>query len=430
MSNAVKYLISLAGATALVGGVMTNALASRPLGEFASFHNLYGNQNVTGILHVKHNETVYGNFFVKGHEQIYKGLLIRGNGLAVVGGIQADGMHLTGTLNGTDAVFTGGLNVTNALSAGSITSGSTITATGRIAGNGIDAGPGGLTTSGKVTATGVDTGSGNITTSGTVNAGSVAAGNVVVTGLLDLSHATINGASSLLSNLTTLTLGAITSTTSPLTLQENGKTAQLGVDAAGNVTAPSLATVGDVNVGGNLTVRGTTNFTATNLTASGITAPNAATSTSPGPLSLTGNGITLNGNTTVNGGLAANGGLTLAGGSDLNLSTGTSSAASHINANGDTDVAGVVTVTAAAVSPPADGFTQSVPFKHPYATQPIVTVTALQDPNPGGAAPKVWITYTPAGNGSQYGAFVLHYLPPQTPSAQYTVNYGYHVIGS
>ncbi|HZU12887.1 MAG TPA: hypothetical protein VFB58_08615 [Chloroflexota bacterium] len=442
MSNAVKYLVSLAGAAALVGGVMTSALASRPLAELASFHNLNGNQNVTGVLHVRKNETVYGNFFVKGRQEIYKGLLIRANGLNVTGGIKSDGLSLSGTLNGTDGVFSGGLNVTNALTAGSISS------TGKIAGNGMDAGAGGLTTSGgitagsagvttggKVTASGgVDAGSGTITTSGTVNASNIAAGNIVVTGLLDLSHATINGASSLLSNLTTLTIGSMTGTTSPLTLQENGKTAQIGVDAAGNVTASSLSTTGDVTVGGNLNVHGTTNFNAANLTASSLTAPNATGTTSPGALSLTGNGITLNGATSVNGALTANSGLSLGNASDLTFSTTTSSSgasAGHVNANGDKDVAGAVTVTVQAGAVQTGGYSATVTFTKPFASQPIVTVTALQDPDPNGAAaPKVWVT--PQTNNGQYTGFTLHYVPNSvaTVPLQYAIAYGYHVIGS
>ena len=134
-----------------------------------------------------------------------------------------------------------------------------LTATGKVTGDGVDAGTGAitggsLTVTGKVTGNGVDAGTGDITT-----AGSVKGGTLEATG-----NATIGGALKATGKVTGDGVDAGTGAITGGSLTVTGKVTGNGVDAgtgdittSGNVKGGTLETTGDATIGGDLKVTGT-----------------------------------------------------------------------------------------------------------------------------------------------------------------------------
>jgi len=355
MSQRIKLAASLVGAGALVASVFSDALASRPspLHDQATAHRkdytVNGRLTVTDVLRVQKNISVFGNFYAKKKAEVDKGLLVKN-------GLSSDNLVVTGGTKLGDVTSSGNLQAGTLTSAGSISGGSlaltgaatvggTLTASGRISANGVDAGAGGLTTSGtlnaasltttgtvaagNITATGIaDTGTlsaGSIATTGTLSAGAATFTNLTATGPVDFSKATITGLS--LSNLSgggalslqSLTLGTANTaaTTGPLTLLgPNNSSVSLGVNSSGALTANTLSLATNLNVGGAGVVGGDLSVNgATGVIANGIRAlPTTAGGNTLGTLTLTGANVNVAGN------LAVSGNFSLAGTSTFALS--------------------------------------------------------------------------------------------------------------
>lgn len=459
MRKYVTYVASVAGAAALVGTVLTNAFAGAPdpihtlaKANRAKQYNVAGNLEVKGVMRVDKNNSVYGTLYAHHAEQVWQGLLVHS------GGVNSDSLKVTGSAEMQSAIVDGNLQANGTLNVtGAATLNSTLNVNGKVTSNGLDAGAGGITTAGSiqgggVTATSVtDSGAltaqsissastltaGSISTSGTLSAGQTTVTGLTATGTVNLSNATVTLPQALLNSLTvspsaiqqalsgttlaalnvgTLNLGSTGTTSAPLILAANGKSATVGVDQYGNLTAPGL------NVG-NLTVTGSVSLPASGtLTASTIQGPpTSTTNTTPGTVTLQGTGINLNGTTT------------LTNGSDLQL-TSNGVSTSHILANSDRDVTGLLTININQVVP---GSTTSVTytFAKPYTTLPIVVVTpeglagTTTDPAPGVASmPKVWVSVIQSG--AQYTGFTLYYVFQQGQTQGSTINFGYHVFGS
>ena len=160
------------------------------------------------------------------------------------------------TINGVGISNTqvdmGGKDITNARA---------LTATGKVTGDGVDAGTGAitggsLTVTGKVTGNGVDAGAGDITTTGNVKGGT----------LETTGNATIGGALSATGKVTGNGVDAGTGDITGGSLTVTGKVTGNGVDAGagditttGNVKGGTLETTGDAKIGGDLTVDGKLN---------------------------------------------------------------------------------------------------------------------------------------------------------------------------
>ena len=160
------------------------------------------------------------------------------------------------TINGVGISNTqvdmGGKDITNARA---------LTATGKVTGDGVDAGTGAitggsLTVTGKVTGNGVDAGAGDITTTGNVKGGT----------LETTGNATIGGALSATGKVTGNGVDAGTGDITGGSLTVTGKVTGNGVDAGagditttGNVKGGTLETTGDATIGRNLDVKGTLN---------------------------------------------------------------------------------------------------------------------------------------------------------------------------
>ena len=157
------------------------------------------------------------------------------------------------TINGVGISNTqvdmGGKDITNARA---------LTATGKVTGDGVDAGTGAitggsLTVTGKVTGNGVDAGAGDITTRGNVK------GDTLET----TGNATIGGALKATGKVTGDGVEAGTGAITGGSLTVTGKVTGNGVDAgAGAITGGSLSVTGDTSLGnttvdGNLKVTGT-----------------------------------------------------------------------------------------------------------------------------------------------------------------------------
>ncbi len=158
------------------------------------------------------------------------------------------------TINGVGISNTqvdmGGKDITNARA---------LTATGKVTGDGVDAGTGAitggsLTVTGKVTGNGVNAGAGDITTSGNVKGGTLEA----------TGNATIGGALKATGKVTGDGVDAGTGAITGGSLTVTGKVTGNGVDAgtgdittSGNVKGGTLETTGDATIGGNLKVTGT-----------------------------------------------------------------------------------------------------------------------------------------------------------------------------
>ena len=162
--------------------------------------------------------------------------------------------HIT-SVNGMKVgqqVDMGGKDITNARA---------LTATGKVTGDGVDAGTGAitggsLTVTGKVTGNGVDAGAGDITTTGNVKGGT----------LETTGNATIGGALSATGKVTGNGVDAGTGDITGGSLTVTGKVTGNGVDAGagditttGNVKGGTLETTGDATIGRNLDVKGTLN---------------------------------------------------------------------------------------------------------------------------------------------------------------------------
>lgn len=486
-----RYVVSVVGATALTGTLLTSAFAdhgsawSQLVRAAVKTQTIKGNLTVNNVLHVNKNESVYGRLYAHGGLQVLNaGLQVKRGSLSVTnGGIKTDSLESTGPVSAPSAtisgnVTAGGLSTTGALSAGSLaltgaaTVGSTLTAAGAITGNGLSAGTGAisggsLTTTGDITGANI-TAHGNLSTTGTFAASAANFGNLTATGSVNFTNATVTGLN--ISGLGSLSLGNPSASTAPLNLSENGRTVQVGVDNTGALTAPTIsAQVGNfqalvlgsststaiplvltengksANVGvdssGNLTtsnllVSGTAtlnnlvlNGTNGGLTTGVVTAPSVTGTTNPGPLTITGNGITLIGATTVNGPANVTGNLTASNNLTLSAAGATSTApasASHII--GNSDVAGTATVNVPVGSSPASPASQSVTFVSPYSTPPVVVVTPTQDASQGsGQEPSIWVTDNVVGSATT--GFTIHVAPSAATTAVYPVTFNYQVVG-
>ena len=169
--------------------------------------------------------------------------------------IEYDAANETTSINGMKVgqqVDMGGKDITNARA---------LTATGKVTGDGVDAGTGditggSLTVTGKVTGNGVDAGAGDITTTGNVKGGT----------LETTGNATIGGALSATGKVTGNGVDAGTGAITGGSLTVTGKVTGNGVDAGagditttGNVKGGTLETTGDATIGRNLDVKGTLN---------------------------------------------------------------------------------------------------------------------------------------------------------------------------
>lgn len=458
MKNGLKLIVPVLGAGALITSVFSGALASQPPAprEFVKnavkSYTVNGKLTVTDVLRVNKNQSVYGRQYAHGGLQVWKGVSVTNGGLTVTsGGVTADALNVKGALSAASATLAGNLQ-TGTLQSGAIngstlaltgaaTIGGAMNAAGKITGNGLDAGTGGLTTTGNVAGAGfsassiTDSGAlsaGSVTTSGSLSAGSGAFSNLQVSGNVNFSNATVTGLN--LSNLnlggstlSSLTVGNTSSSSAPLNLGANGKSIALGVNSNGALTIDNLllnsglTANGNAAIGGNLSVLGTGG-----ITSSALSAPIPSGSSAAGALALTGSTITLNGN------VVQNGNTTLSQGKDLILSIG-SGVATHVIAAGDADVAGTISVTPPPSLSSEGGTTVTVNFTKPYTTVPNVVVTAASNPNQGSSlsvVPSVWVTPNLNGSTGQYTGFTLHYQVSSTTASPVSVTYNYHVIGS
>jgi hypothetical protein len=431
MSKGLKLMVPLVGAGALMTSVFSGVLASHPPASHEFIRNaaksftVNGKLTVTDVLRVNKNQSVYGRQYAHGGLQVWKGMTVTN------GGVTADSLNVKGALSAASATLSGNLQ-TGTLQAGTMngstlaltgaaTIGGVLNAAGRITGNGLDAGTGGLTTTGNVAGAGFSASSitdsgplsaGSLTTSGALSAGSAAFGSLQVAGNVNFTGATVTGLN--LSNLnlggstlTSLNVGSTSNSAAPFNLSANGKTIALGVNGSGALTTDSLVLGGS---GG--------------LTTGLVTAANASGTTTPGALSLTGSTITLSGN------VQHNGNTTLGQGKDLVFTTG-SGAATHVTAGGDTDAAGTLTVSPSSntASTNPDVRTAQYNFAEPYTSAPIVVVTAAGNPVQGSLSPAVWVTLN-VNSSNQYTGFILHYQTSATVANPSAVTYNYHVIGS
>jgi hypothetical protein len=444
MSKGLKLIVPMVGAGALVTSVFSGALASHPpaahkfVGNAVKSYTINGRLTVTDVLRVTKNQSVYGRQYAHGGLQVWKGMTVTN------GGVTADSLSVKGALSAASATLSGNLQAgtlqagtmggsTLALT-GAATIGGALNSAGRITGNGLDAGTGGLTTTGNVAGAGfsassiTDSGalsSGSFTTSGSLSAGSAAFGSLQVAGNVNFTNATVTGLNLSGSSLSSLNVGSTSNSALPLNLSSNGKTIAVGVNGNGALTTDSLAVNSGLAVGGNATFAGNLVLGGTGgLTTSLVTAANASGTSTPGPLALTGSTITLSGN------VQHNGNTTLGQGKNLIFTTG-SGAATHITAGGDTDVAGTLTVSPASNSASAspDIRTAQYNFVVPYTSAPVVVVTAAGNPSQGSLIPAVWVTLN-VNSSNQYTGFVLHYQTSATVANPATVTYNFHVIGS
>jgi hypothetical protein len=405
-------------------------------------YTVNGRLTVTDVLRVQKNQSVYGRDYAHGGLQVWKGLTVTS------GGETADSLDVKGALSAASGTFsgnvqtgtlqTGAMNGTTLALSGAATVGGALTSAGKVTGNGLDGGSGGLTTTGAISGAGLtvssiaDSGAltaGSITSNGPITAGQAAFGNLQVSGSVNFTNATVTGltASNINLNgatLSSLNVGSTSNSAAPFLLNANGKSIALGVNGNGSLTADSLALNSGLSVGGSSTFNGAAAFTG-NLSVAGsggvttgvLQAPTASGSTVPGTLSLIGGTIALNGN------VQHSGTTSLLNGSDLNFSTGNGTA-THITTNQDADVAGRITLNASGSNTEQ---TATVSFIEPYGSQPYVVVTPTGDPNPGGAAPKVWVTVT--SSGSKWTSFTLHYLVPTGTAYAGQIIFNYHVFG-
>ena len=446
MRKSFTAAVAIVGAGALIGSLLTNALASKPapLRGLARTHDkkfaVNGSLNVTGVLKVNKNvNIVSGKLYAHNGAQIWKRLTISGGGLISTPALQVTGPSaalFSGGATIAGNVSTGALSVTGALSTtGAASIGGKLTSIG-----GVDAGTGGVTTTGDIAAKNINAG-GNITTTGNITTnqltaqtlsitnfapstistgaisaatltttgnasvgGTLSAGSTTLGGLALTSGATVNfnganvnftGANvtglsgvGVGGNPASLIIGTSSATTSPLTISENNRTSTIGVDTNGNL------------------------LFSNNLISSGLSAPPTSSNTL-NTLTISGGPINLIGTTN------------LTNGSDLVLSIPSTNSASHILANGDADFAGVtsgITVQQATTSQTYQ--TTGRNFNKTYGTTPIVVVTPTS--NPGlytSGAVHIWVT-------ANTTSFTVYLQTTAAVSQQYTVAFNYFVIGA
>jgi hypothetical protein len=483
MNTGWKYILAAVSAGALVGSLVSTAFAGKPGGTGAALQShaptglsVGGALTVDGVAKFNSNLNVSKKpLYAHGGAQVWKSLKVNQGGLTVADGVSIQKGGLTVSAGGThtdsllvdtsmkaaDAEISGNVTSGPIASTGSIvgtsftaagsgstggtlnlsngnntvaltnTGNSTISTTGTIS-------AGNLTTTGTFSAANLSTAgqltTGSIVDNGTLQAQAVAASgsiqgqsvtatgtvqattgnltNLNVTGAINFTNATVTGLSlSQLSGsgqLAALTVGTTSATTPPFTVSENSKTAQIGVNSSGAVTVDNLAVGSGLTLSGGLTLPG--NTSTTGLIASQIAGPG----NTPGALTITSSGLN------INGPIGAGGDLTLKSGHDLELSTGTGFA-SHIDANSDADVAGVVTVhiPAAGLGP----FTQSVPFSVPYSTAPMVQLTPTVKPSQfSTAGVNYWVV--PSSSG-----FIVNVAPDVAAGTAYDLSFDYQVVG-
>jgi hypothetical protein len=432
-----KTLTVKQGGLDVTGGTKTDSLTTPTL-SVTQQATISGNASVSGAL-TAGSVTSTGAITAPG-------LTLNANGKMGTLGLDGNGNVTLGSLVASGGLTAGSLTTAGALSAGSVNSTGTITAGGLTVTGNVDlshANVTGLNFSNlnlqNLTLSQLALGNASGTTSPlaltengqTETLGVDTSGNLTVRSLAVSNTFTAGSA-----NFSALSLGSTSSTSPALTLNGNGKSTQLGVDANGNLTASGFATSGSVNVtgglavGGNATVGGSLTVTGTGGLVAGTIAgpPASSSSTTPGALTLTGSTVGLNGATTVSGG------------NDLSLSTtgsGSSTSSSHLLAGGSRDVAGITTLMfgSPGYATGATG-TQTVCFSKTFVTQPIVTITAYKDPAPGaaGAPPKVFVdTFGPGNSVCPAGGFTINYTAPMVvtpPTTPPTIQYFYHVIGS
>ena len=207
--------------------------------------------------------------------------------------IDYDVANQTTSINGMKVgqqVDMGGKDITNARA---------LTATGKVTGDGVDAGTGAitggsLTVTGKVTGNGVDAGAGDITTTGNVKGGT----------LETTGNATIGGALTATGKVTGDGVDAGTGAITGGSLTVTGKVTGNGVDAGagditttGNVKGGTLETTGNATIGGALSATG-------KVTGNGVDA---------GTGDITGGSLTVTGKVTGNGVDAGAGDITTTG---------------------------------------------------------------------------------------------------------------------
>ena len=224
------------------------------------------------------------------------------------------------TINGVGISNTqvdmGGKDITNARA---------LTATGKVTGDGVDAGTGAitggsLTVTGKVTGNGVDAGAGDITTTGNVKGGT----------LETTGNATIGGALSATGKVTGNGVDAGTGAITGGSLTVTGKVTGNGVDAGagditttGNVKGGTLETTGNATIGGALSATG-------KVTGNGVDAGTGA---------ITGGSLTVTGKVTGNGVDAGAGDITTTG----NVKGGTLETTGNATIGGALSATGKVT---------------------------------------------------------------------------------------
>ena len=233
--------------------------------------------------------------------------------------IDYDVANQTTSINGMKVgqqVDMGGKDITNARA---------LTATGKVTGDGVDAGTGAitggsLTVTGKVTGNGVDAGAGDITTTGNVKGGT----------LETTGNATIGGALTATGKVTGDGVDAGTGAITGGSLTVTGKVTGNGVDAGagditttGNVKGGTLETTGNATIGGALTATG-------KVTGDGVDAGTGA---------ITGGSLTVTGKVTGNGVDAGAGDITTTG----NVKGGTLETTGNATIGGALSATGKVT---------------------------------------------------------------------------------------
>ena len=233
--------------------------------------------------------------------------------------IDYDVANQTTSINGMKVgqqVDMGGKDITNARA---------LTATGKVTGDGVDAGTGAitggsLTVTGKVTGNGVDAGAGDITTTGNVKGGT----------LETTGNASIGGALTATGKVTGDGVDAGTGAITGGSLTVTGKVTGNGVDAGagditttGNVKGGTLETTGNASIGGALTATG-------KVTGDGVDAGTGA---------ITGGSLTVTGKVTGNGVDAGAGDITTTG----NVKGGTLETTGNATIGGALSATGKVT---------------------------------------------------------------------------------------
>ena len=233
--------------------------------------------------------------------------------------IDYDVANQTTSINGMKVgqqVDMGGKDITNARA---------LTATGKVTGDGVDAGTGAitggsLTVTGKVTGNGVDAGAGDITTTGNVKGGT----------LETTGNASIGGALTATGKVTGDGVDAGTGAITGGSLTVTGKVTGNGVDAGagditttGNVKGGTLETTGNATIGGALTATG-------KVTGDGVDAGTGA---------ITGGSLTVTGKVTGNGVDAGAGDITTTG----NVKGGTLETTGNATIGGALSATGKVT---------------------------------------------------------------------------------------